>query len=318
MIRKNRTVEDLYNYCQTNNLKMLSNFDADFWQVYVENSDYFDRLFCRTYRSFVPFNYTKTEDDDEFAVEWIMDVISFLLANEKRYSELWRMQVIPDEDYSILDNYNVRETHSKETIENTTDSIGSRTDSKQNSTTYGSSTDEETNSYTHGEKSESGEDETIYGSKENITNVELHSGQQANDSENRVSADNESAYSPKDINLTTLGARTDTTETTENLGSHTDSTTTTHTTEEHTDSERKSRTHGQRTDTSNATNIYGAHENTHETEGAEERSVTKVGNMGIFSNSKLLLEHQELWQAFSFYKLIFDELADQFLRIIYV
>lgn len=312
-----RTVEELYKYCQENNIKMLSNCDADFWKVYRANSDYFDRLFCRTYKSFVAYGLVDTESDEEFCIEWIYDILAFLLANEKRYSELWRLQEIADVDYSILDNYNVRETHSTESSQNVVDEIGGRTDTKSNSTVYGQHTNSESNSYIHGAKSEEDTEEVEHGSQTKTTESEFNIGSQSNSSEDRISADNESTYSPKDLNLADIGSRTDSSEESERKSSYTDSKTGTHTEESRTDSESKSYTHGSHTDTDSATNIYGSHTNERESIESENRVVTKKGNMGIFSNSKLLSEHMELWQAFNFYKMIFDEIADEFLRIVY-
>ena len=47
-----KTVNDMFNYAKQNNLKLLSEFEADFWQEYMQNSDKYDMLFRRSYFSF--------------------------------------------------------------------------------------------------------------------------------------------------------------------------------------------------------------------------------------------------------------------------
>ena len=123
-------VNQIHEYCRDNGLKMLSNYGADFWEVYRDNSMYFDRLFRNSYREFVAFNLDDDAPISEATVDLIFDFASFLQANEKRYSELWRLQNISDIDYSILDNYNVRETHSTTATGSVADTIGAKTETK--------------------------------------------------------------------------------------------------------------------------------------------------------------------------------------------
>ena len=416
-----KRVIDIYNYCVDNELKMLSNYSADFWEVYRNNHQYFDRLFCRSYRSFVPFGLTDSPNIEELSADWIIDIASFLTANDKRYSELWRLQTVSDTDYSILDNYNVRETHGLTGSKEATEVFGARADSKSGSTQFGQATVSDSNSFVHGARSESDsgsisyglaektdsnsythgaqshtdsestvygvgehtesnsyikgakretdEEEKVYGAQHNVTNVELNVGDQTNTKEDKVSADNESAYYSKDYTTGTTGTREDITDTIEDVGTHTDSrenvhteatytdtesktvtdaahtdtksgthgeasyidseskthqdkahtdnTTDSHTEASYTDTESKSRTLGQHTDSTSETSNIGAHTDNKNYSETESRTVSKVGNIGIFSASKLLSEHNDLWTAFNFYKLIFDEIANEFLRIIY-
>lgn len=318
MMKRSR-VDEIYKYCVENNLPMLSNHESDFWEVYRENHTYFDRLFMKTYRKFVVFASESDDENpvEENAIDFILDVKSWLLANDKRYSELWRMQDISDTDYSVLDPYNVTEVHNIETDSSMTDNMGARTDTKQGQTSYGARNISDTNSYIHGSRSET--DSEIMNWDTDITNTEseLNTGSQQNTTENTVSADNVSTYSPKDFQNNNLGNRTDTTETVETRQSREDIKDGTHTEASYTDSESKSHQENAKTDSTTDTNIYGAHVNTHLGEDKTEKTVNKKGNMGIYSNSKLLSEHNELWTAFNFYKLIFDEIAEQFLRIVY-
>lgn len=318
MMKRSR-VDEIYDYCLENNLPMLSNYNGDFWEVYLQNHAYFDRLFMKTYRKFTVFGCESDDDDpvSENAIDFIMDVHSWLIANDKRYNELWRMQVLSDIDYSILDPYNVTETHNIETDSSMTDNMGAKTDTKSGQTSYGAKTVSESNSFTHGAKSESDSETLNYDTDVTVTESELNTGSQQNTTENTVSADNVSSYSPKDFIDNHLGTRTDNTETTETRQSREDSKSGTHTEASYSDSESRSHNENAHTNSTSDTNIYGAHTNTHLGEEVTEKSITKKGNMGIFSNSKLLSEHSELWNAFNFYKLIFDEIAEQFLRIVY-
>lgn len=310
-------VDKIYKYCRDNGIKMLSNFNADFWEVYAENYEYFDRLFWRTYKSFVPYGLIDSEDDEELCVEWVYDVLAFLKANEKRYSELWRLQEINDIDYNILDNYNVTETHTSLLSGTSTDNIGAKTETKSGTAIVGGFNITDNNSYVHGSRSETDSETLNYGEDVTTTDVELNVGNQQNTSEGKVSAFNESTYSPKEFVENDLGSRQDTTETIETRDEHTDSKSGTHTETSYTDSESKSHSVGSHTDSESGSIQHSAQSNSHSNSETENKTISKKGNMGIYSYPKLLNEHKELWESFNFYKLIFDEIAEQFLRIIY-
>lgn len=317
MIKKIKCIDDIYAYCKKNNLKMLSPFDADFWEVYNQNYNYFDRLFRNSYRDFVPFSLNTDDEMSDYTAEWIFDVYAFLAANEKRYSELWRMQELSDTDYSILDNYNVRETHSLSGESNKTDTMAARQDSKTTNMTNAAQTISETNSYTHGAVSETDGETTQYGQDSTTTNSSINTGAQSNTREEKVSADNVSTYSPKDYTEDNLGSRQDTVAETNTRAGRTDAKNGTHTEQARTDNESKQLNKGAHNDSVTESSTTGAHTDTHKTVDSENKTITRKGNIGVFSASKLLEEHRELWTAFNFYKLIFDEIANEFLRIIY-
>ena len=309
-------VKDIYEYCKEMGNPMLTAYPGDFWEVYADNYTYFDRLFMRSYKEFRAFSLD-SDDVEDNAVEWFDDVYAWLLANDKRYSELWRMQVVSDTDYSILDNYNVRETHSTEGEKSVSDNYGSKTDTESGAVNYGSMTVSENNSLQHGQKSEQDSETREYGIDVTTTEVENMFDDQQNTSEDKVSADNVSTYSPKAYTETNLGTHTDTSDTTETRSAREDSVSSSHTEAGYIDSEQKAQTHSSHNDTKSNSIVHGAHLDTHNTEESENRTVTRVGNIGVFSASKLLGEHEELWVAFNFYKMIFDEIANEFLRIVY-
>ena len=310
-------VKEIHEYCRDNGLKMLSNFGADFWEVYRDNSMYFDRLFRNSYREFVAFNLDDDSTISEATVDWIFDVAAFLQANEKRYSELWRLQNIDDLDYSILDNYNVRETHATTATGSVADSIGAKTETKSGGTTYGSITETDSNTYIHGARSEGDSETSNFDDVTKTIRSTFDTGDQQNTVENKVSAFDESSYSPKEYNDTNLGDRHDASETYDITDPREDTKSSTHTEASYTDSESKSKTVGSHTDTENASIQHSAQSNTRATSDSENKTITKRGNLGIYSNSKLLSEHMDLWKDFNFYKLIFDEIAEEMLRIVY-
>ena len=310
-------VDTIYKYCRDNDIRMLSAFNADFWEVYTDNYEYFDRLFWRSFKSFVPFALVEAEDEEELVTEWVYDVLAFLMANEKRYSELYRLQGISDVDYSILDNYNVRETHSTTATGSVADSIGAKTETKSGSMAYGSTTETDANTYNHGARSESDSETLDYDDVTRTIRGTEDLGSQENASENKVSAFNESSYSPKEYNESNLGARHDSSETYDITDSREDTKSSSHSEASYSDTESKSKTIGSHTDTENASIQHSAQNNTRATSDSENKTINKSGNLGIYSKSKLLSEHVELWTAFNFYKLVFDEIANEFLRIIY-
>lgn len=316
MMKTPNRVKDIYEYCKYMGNPMLTAYPSEFWEVYADNCDYFDRLFMRTYREFRAFSLD-SDDVEENAINWFEDVYAWLLANDKRYSELWRLQTVSDVDYSILDNYNVRESHTTEGEKRINDTFGSYTESKSGSANYGSITVSENNSLQHGQKSETFNETTNYDTDTVTTEAENNFGNQQNTSEDMVSADNVSAYSPKTYNETNVGTHTDTNETTETRDAREDTKETTHSEAGYIDSEQKAQTHSSHTDTTTDSVTHGGHADLHVTNDEETRTVTRKGNIGVFSASKLLGEHKELWEAFNFYKMIFDEIANEFLRIVY-
>lgn len=133
-----KTVNDMYKYAVANNIKLLSTFNAPFWAEYLNNSANYDRLFRRKYLSFRYFLHASNEDISEITTDFIEDVYDHLLANSKKYSELYRVNVVDDEEYSLLNNYNIKEVMDKDGTSNDDNTYGSRNDSSNE--TVGSQT----------------------------------------------------------------------------------------------------------------------------------------------------------------------------------
>mgnify|MGYP003303867605 CR=1 FL=1 len=130
-------IKDIASYNKEENKMMLSNYDADFWKPYRDNYNYFDRLFMKKYRSWFPMD--QEGDLEEVATDFTFDVKAWLMINDKRYSELYRIQTIPDDDkYSLTDNVYESENISESGEHSNTFNKGEQTDTEDLSATKGS------------------------------------------------------------------------------------------------------------------------------------------------------------------------------------
>lgn len=141
-------IGDIYKANRTDNSKMLSDFtiagqEVDFWAEYRSNYARYDSVFNRMFNSFWPFMQQDMELSDAVSA-FRDDVYNHLLINAKKYDELFRVQVIPDEDYSLINNYDMQEIMDKDITDNQDNEYGQRIDS--GSFTKGSRTDSGTQS----------------------------------------------------------------------------------------------------------------------------------------------------------------------------
>lgn len=132
-------ISDVYKYNETAGTKMLSDFPADFWADYRTNHTNYDKVFRRMFYSFYYFMQSPEEEAVDVANNFREDVYNHLLMNQKKYEELYRVQVIPDEDYSLINNYDMQEVMDKDVTDNQDNVYGQRIDS--GSYTKGSRTD---------------------------------------------------------------------------------------------------------------------------------------------------------------------------------
>lgn len=147
-----KTVKDMYKYVKDHNIAMLSTFPGHFWDDYRFRYDQYDALFNRMFNSFFYFMQDDDEDIADITTNFIADCYNHLLVNNKKYEELYRVHVIPDENYSLTDNYDMTETMDKDITDNNENTYGSRTD---------------TSSYTSGEREDSTTD--ITGTQFNVS-----------------------------------------------------------------------------------------------------------------------------------------------------
>ena len=205
------TIGDIYNKNKTDQTLMLSNYPADFWKPYRDNNTYFDRRFKSLYKSWFPYDQDSDEGLASVVDEFRMDVYAHLMANDKRYSELFRVNTIADNDaYSLTNNVDYTETYEEETHLD--------------------------RDYTKGSQTNSGSFETTYGATSNGESISRSYGAHDIDTTNSTSAYNESGYTAVDKSEVDDGA-------------HTDTETNTYTGAQHVDSGINGSTEGQRIDT---------------------------------------------------------------------
>ena len=113
---------------------LLSNFDTsaqdiDWWSEYLDNFEAFDFQFKQQFSSFVFFDQDPEDTEDEIMTKWQMTLYSWLGMNNKRYAELYRIHVIPDDEaYVLTNNYDLHETYSGSSTGASATITGQRTD----------------------------------------------------------------------------------------------------------------------------------------------------------------------------------------------
>ena len=167
-------IGEVYKFNRAANTMMLSNFatgdDDDFWAEYRTNYSRYDAVFNRMFNSFWYFMQLDDDTIDEVADQFRTDVYNHLLMNKKKYQELFRVQVIPDADYSLTNNYDMTETMDRDSTDNQDNTYGSRQDS--GSTTYGEQTITGTHKvspYDSSDFNNDGQDVTVSGQRQDST-----------------------------------------------------------------------------------------------------------------------------------------------------
>ena len=132
-----KTVSDMYEYANGNEVKLLSAYNADFWADYIANYDKYDKIFKRLYKSFIYFEQIDDEEIEDVVTDFTEAVEGHLIINHKKYSELYRTNVVSDTDYSLLGNVNItevmdREGSSTEGARSDSETQGARSDSGTN------------------------------------------------------------------------------------------------------------------------------------------------------------------------------------------
>ena len=114
---------------------------SPFWSEYVSDFSNYDRVFNRLYKSFEYFLQEEDDSVSECRSNFTEDVKCLLIANSKKYSELYRTYKIDDSIYSLTDNYDVTETYSGNKLTTIESRLGGRTDNTKTSDVIGSKTD---------------------------------------------------------------------------------------------------------------------------------------------------------------------------------
>ena len=123
-----KTVKDMYESAVLKDTALLSTYGGDFWNEYIQNHKEYDRLFMRMFKSFIYFLQDGSESIDVVLTNFVEDVKLHLMVNSKKYSELYRTYIVNDDDYMLLDNYNVKESMNKQNSYEGNDVLGKRDD----------------------------------------------------------------------------------------------------------------------------------------------------------------------------------------------
>lgn len=285
--KRSVTIDTLYAYCKQNQQTLLPTEDFDFWEGYENNYQKFDRYFFQKFRAFkVLQEYGENTTITEMLSDWKQIVDAHLFINAKRYSELYRVQVLAADAYDVVNNYDVHEEYERDNTGTQSMNEGQR----QDSTAYGAKQD--TTQFGQAQRTEQ------YGARQDTNNTTL--GTQTSSSTEKRSAFNSGLTNVAGGDIEN-GSRQDSA--TLNTGAHTDT---------HTDAAR--------TDTMNS----GAHTD-NITKGAqlnqrtdnlkEESTLHRYGNIGVQTPADVIGGHIDLWTAFKFYEMIFDEIALNYLVI---
>ena len=129
-----KTVKEMYEVTKSAGTPLLSNFNDVFWNDYIEHYTELDRYFARRYSSFRYFAQEESDTIEVVTQNFTSSVYEHLLVNKKRYEELYRVQSVNDNEYMLLDNYNVNETVTKEGSGNGSIVSGEREDKIYNTT----------------------------------------------------------------------------------------------------------------------------------------------------------------------------------------
>lgn len=206
------TVEDMYKNCNLPGFPARSlltggelNNLPRFMNVYKVKWPYFDREFNNRYRNSYFFNqkgYKEITSNEigEVEADFAAAVISFCWLNEKKYNELFRVDEVDDELYSIIDNYDVTETREGEGSKSITDVFGNRIVNGQEST----------------------------GAQTNTRQDQANTGAQTNTMTGEVAPYDSDTFSNNDKSTQSLGARQDSSSSSTSLGARQDSSTTTY------------------------------------------------------------------------------------------
>ena len=294
------TVNDMYNFTKQKNVPLLSNFSGLFWKEYIDNFDKYDKVFNRMYRSFIYFIQPLDVDIEELTELFIDDVSTHLLINSKKYSELYRAYMLNEEDYLLLENYNITESMSRN-ISNT----GNTTRNGYNDTiseTLGSHTDN--NNESIGERVDSKSDNI--GSVSTTTTSTT--GAQTNSQTNKVTAFDVDDFKNESGVDTVNGERIDSGNNTVSEQNNTYSNTIGN------QKNSSSTTFGEQNNTS--THVVGDRIDNHSEEETESYTLNRKGNIGVQTATDMLVKHNRFWNEYEFYTKIFEDICRELLNLV--
>ena len=302
-----KTVKEMYNYSRDNDLKLLSDFDAAFWEEYKLNHARYDKVFSRLYSSFY---YIHQEEDftiDVVQSEFSEDVYNFLLINRKKYEELYRIYNISDDDYKFDNNFSIKTTYSKDSTDSGTFNYGGKTDSVSVTETLGAREDSTNSSQNNSERTDSYND-TIGAGKTTVSNK---TGKQDNSHVNTVATYNDEDFYNKEKSSDLLGERVD--ESTENITERSNSG------EKVTGSESietsSTFSKGSQSNSNSSITEKSSYVDSTSNSSNENYTMEKSGLIGNKTSTSLIKEHENYWRLYEFYNRIFSDICSEFLCI---
>ena len=323
------TVNDMYKDARSSNAPLLSNYEAPFWSEYVSDFSNYDRVFNRLYKSFEYFLQEEDDSVSECRSNFTEDVKCLLIANSKKYNELYRTYKIDDSIYSLTDNYDVTETYSGNKLTSIESRLGSRTDNTKTSDVIGSKTDSIentdiigaiTNTETMNNGVKNTNENTTYGAKNTNENTIYGSG--SSETVGEVSPMDSNMFYNNNKNSTTTSEKTDSKQTTHSTFTDSKQTTYSAFTDSKTinEAERTNTSNnvvnsGEQNNSSNNTYTKGEQTDTHNHGETESYNIRKKGNIGVQTATDMISKHNQFWNSYEFYTLIFKDICKELLSI---
>ena len=323
------TVNDMYKDARSSNAPLLSNYEAPFWSEYVSDFSNYDRVFNRLYKSFEYFLQEEDDSVSECRSNFTEDVKCLLIANSKKYNELYRTYKIDDSIYSLTDNYDVTETYSGNKLTTIESRLGSRTDNTKTSDVIGSKTDSIentdiigaiTNTETMNNGVKNTNENTTYGAKNTNENTIYGSG--SSETVGEVSPMDSNMFYNNNKNSTTTSEKTDSKQTTHSTFTDSKQTTYSAFTDSKTinEAERTNTSNnvvnsGEQNNSSNNTYTKGEQSDTHNHDETESYNIRKRGNIGVQTATDMISKHNQFWNSYEFYTLIFKDICKELLSI---
>lgn len=179
-MKKRFKVEELYKTAKQSNVSLLPvNTNFSWWEEYENNTSIYDRYILDTFRNFYYWVVFNGSTSAEVLEDFKEAITSFLTINQKRYSELYRLHVLPDSAYDIVNNYSVTENSTRTITEGArTDSdtaeLGAREDTGENKiSAYNSSTYQDANEVITTTGAQENVVTSVKGEQENVDEYEL-------------------------------------------------------------------------------------------------------------------------------------------------
>ena len=179
-MKKRFKVEELYKTAKQLNVSMLPvNTNFEWWEEYENNASIYDRYILDTFRNFYYWVVFNGSTPAEVLEDFKEAITSFLTINQKRYSELYRLHVLPDSAYDIVNNYSVTENSTRTITEGArTDSdtaeLGEREDTGENKiSAYNSTTYQDANEVITTTGAQENVVTSVKGEQENVDEYEL-------------------------------------------------------------------------------------------------------------------------------------------------